>query len=225
MSTPLLLLDLDGTLTDSYPGIASSLVHAYRVAGLPAPSSEQLRRFVGPRIHDSLRAQGVPDDRIQEVATAYRAAMEAGGLLENSVYPGIPAALRSLRTAGVRLAVATMKPEPFAERVCAHYGLDAYLDEIHGATLDESRSSKAEVIGAALDSLAVHPRDALMVGDREHDVHGARAHGIDCVGVAWGYAAPGELETAGALEIVGTPGELVTVALARLGVRWQGRSA
>ena len=179
----LVLLDLDGTLTDSAPGILTSVRHAYGALRLPVPAEPVLRGFVG-----------------------------------HAVYPGIPECLTALRGAGLRLAVATSKPEPMAWRIVEHFGLDAHLDrgldDVFGATLDGTRSTKADVVAHALASLDA-ARRVVMVGDREHDVLGAAAHRVPCVGVAWGYARPGELAAAGATAVVGTPAGLATVLLRR----------
>jgi phosphoglycolate phosphatase len=214
----LVLLDLDGTLTDSAPGILASVRHAYGVLRLPVPADPVLRGFVGPPLGESFAAHGVPRDLVADAVAAYRDVYTAGNLLDNAVYPGIPECLTALRGAGLRLAVATSKPEPMARRIVAHFGLDAYLDrgldDVFGATLDGSRSTKADVVAHALVSLDA-ARRVVMVGDREHDVLGAAAHGVPCVGVAWGYARPGELAAAGATAVVGTPAELATVLLHR----------
>ena len=218
MTSPLVLLDLDGTLIDSIPGITASIAVAYRRCGLPVPTPAELRSFVGPPIGDSLRAHGVPDDRVDEVVRAYREDFGATGMHDATVFDGVPELLADLRAAGCRLVVATSKPEVFAVPICADLGLTPLIDGVFGASLDES-GTKADVIARALaaEPHAPSPATTLMVGDREHDVHGARAHGIDCVGVTWGYAAPGELAAAGAVAVVETVGELRRTVLARVG--------
>lgn len=221
--TPLVLLDLDGTLTDSAPGIVSSVAHAYRTLGIEVPDDTALRSFVGPPITDSFAAHGVPADRTDEAVAAYRAAYTGGGMDDVSVYPGIPGALAALRDAGCRLVVATSKPTVFARPVCERMGLTRHLDAVHGAPLDEHTSTKALVIAEALTAAgyddAQHRSAVVMVGDREHDVHGAAAHGISCLGVAWGYAAPGELVSAGALTVVEDVAALAPAVLDALGAR------
>lgn len=215
VTSPLVLLDLDGTLTDSAPGITASIADTYRALGLAVPSPATLRSFVGPPITSSFPAHGVPQDRVSEAVRAYREAFVTRMISGNSLYAGIPEVLAELRAADVRLVVATSKPEIYARPICDAFGLTDLVDGVFGAPLDEATSTKAQVIAAAL---AANP-DAgpvLMVGDREHDVHGARAHGIDTVGVTWGYAAPGELVAAGAAELVDAPSELAPVILRRL---------
>lgn len=222
MTTPLVLLDLDGTLMDSAPGITASVAHAYRTLGLPVPDDAALRSFVGPPIPDSFPVHGVPRERVGEAIVAYRAAYSAGGMFDNSVFDGVAAALRELRAAGCAIAVATSKPEVYARPICDRFGLTELVDDVFGAPLDEATSTKADVIAKALATLGRHspaaPEDGpvLMVGDREHDVHGSAAHGIDCLGVTWGYAAPGELEAAGAVGQVHDVAALAREILARL---------
>ena len=222
MTAPLVLLDLDGTLMDSAPGITASAAHAFRALGLPVPDAGTLRSFVGPPITDSFPAHGVPPERVMEAVTAYRAAFTAGGMYDNAVFDGVPEVLTELRDAGCALVVATSKPEMFAKPICDRFGLTGLVDAVHGAPPDEARSTKADVIAAALDALgrrspvAADDGPVVMVGDREHDVHGAAAHGIDCLGVAWGYARPGELEAAGAVGTVDDVAALGAAVRARL---------
>jgi phosphoglycolate phosphatase len=215
VTTPLVLLDLDGTLTDSAPGITAAIATTYGTLGLPVPSPTELRSFVGPPITQSFAAHGVPQDRVTEAARAYREVFVDGMIRDNRVYDGIPEVLAQLRAAGVRLVVATSKPEIYARPICDAFGLTDLVDGVFGAPLDESTSTKADVVAAAL---AANPdaEPLVMVGDREHDVHGARSNGIDTIGVTWGYAAPGELVAAGAAELVGTPAELTAAVLRRL---------
>ncbi|WP_318243707.1 HAD hydrolase-like protein [Oerskovia gallyi] len=213
----LALLDLDGTLTDSAPGILSSVRHAYATLDIEPPTDEALRLFVGPPLAETFALHGVPAHSVPEAVAAYRDVYAAGRMMENSLYPGILEGLTAVRDAGVRLVVATSKPEVYARRITAHFGIDDLVEGVYGATLDGSRGTKADVIEHALASLAESPAGAaareetVMVGDREHDVLGAAAHGIGCLGVSWGYAVPGELEEAGALRVVTTTDELARV--------------
>ena len=227
----LVLIDLDGTLSDSATSILSAVRHAYRALSVPVPGETDLRSFVGPPMQTSLLAHGVPADRLDDAMAAYREHYEHS-MLEATAYPGVIDALvtlrsrlspegserpetgRSARTAA-SLVLATSKPEVFAGRITAHLGLDAHLDAVYGASLDESRLSKAAVIAHALASerdrtgRAVDAARVVMVGDRHHDVEGAREHGIDCIGVLWGYGSREELLGAGAVTVVEDPQELV----------------
>ena len=218
---PLVLLDLDGTLMDSAPGIMASVAHAFRTLDLQVPDTATLRSFVGPPITDSFPRHGVPAARVGDAVDAYRAALEAGGLYDNAVFPGIADALVRLRATGCTLAIATSKPTVYALPVCDRFGLAELVDGIYGASFDEEFSTKAIVIAEALHGLGlgegVDPARAVMVGDRAHDVHGAAASGLDCVGVTWGYAVAGELAEAGAVALVDDVDALVTEVLTRVG--------
>lgn len=218
VTAPLVLLDLDGTLSNSAPGIIASAQAALATLGLPVPTVADLLAFVGPPLQDSLAAQGVPAERIGEGIAAYRAAFEAGGMWDSAPFPGVPAQLEALRAAGVTLAVATSKPEVYARQICERWGLDTMVDGVYGAPPDHVASTKATVIAHALAELAERVPDRsqiVMVGDRHHDVDGAGEHGIACLGAGWGYAEPGELE--GATAIVPAVADLADAVLAQLG--------
>ena len=221
MSAPLALLDLDGTLSDSAPGIVRSARAALGALGLPIPPEQLLRSFVGPPLPVALAGHGVPPERVREGIDAYRAEFEAGGMWDSAPFEGIPEQLRLLREAGVTLAVATSKPEVYARRICARWGLDVLVDGVFGAPLDHVPSTKATVIAHALEKLGPErvPSAAriVMVGDRHHDVAGAAEHGIDCLGAGWGYGEPGEL--AGAAGTIAKVADLAHEILAHLAAR------
>ncbi|MBT0995692.1 HAD hydrolase-like protein [Cellulomonas sp. DKR-3] len=212
--TSVALLDLDGTLIDSADGVVAALRDGFVEAGLDAPDDAVLRTFIGPPVHDSVRRVGVPADLHDAVVAGYQRAFGERGNLMSHVFDGIPEALADLRAAGVRLVVATAKPYRFAVPVLEHLGLAPLVDGVVGAPDDESES-KGGIIGRALASLPAGSR-AVMVGDREHDVAGAAEHGLDCIGVLWGFGDREELEGAGAAALVGSPGDLVGTVLARL---------
>lgn len=203
------LFDLDGTLTDPYEGISRCVLHAMAGLGRAAPDEAALRSVVGPPLQEGFASLGVPPTQVAAAVRLYRERYTTHGLYENQVYDGIPALLRGLRGDGLRLAVATSKPEVYAQRVLDHFGLDVLFDVVGGATFDGTRRHKADVIAHAL-ATADSPggAGAVMVGDRAQDVRGAQAHGLRCVGVRWGYAEEGELEAAGADQVVRTPYEL-----------------
>jgi phosphoglycolate phosphatase len=207
----LVLFDLDGTLVDSTPGIWASVRFAAAELGLPEPTPRQLRGMVGPPLEDGFAVVlGVPADDVPGAVAAYRAHYSAGALLDVSVYDGVPELLAGLREDGATLAVATSKPEPFALRVLAHTGLDHAFASVHGATFDGVVRHKHQVVGAAL---VAHPtgRRPVLVGDRAHDVLGAAAHGLPCIGAGWGPAEDGELTAAGAVAVAATPAEVLTL--------------
>jgi phosphoglycolate phosphatase len=208
------LIDLDGTISDSSPGIARSLQHAFTVCGYEPPTDEQVRAVIGPPFEISFPTLGIPVDDIERVVFAYRERYEDVGLFENEVYPGIPEMLDELATAGHTLSIATAKPEPTARRIIDHFGFTDRFAVQAGATVEvgAGRRTKAEVINYALIELRLAPSDlvrVLMLGDRDHDVEGAHLNGIDCIGVTWGFGSPEELTVAGAAAIVDQPGEVV----------------
>jgi phosphoglycolate phosphatase len=211
---PMVLFDLDGTLVDSRPGIASSLRAAARRAGAPAPTDEQVRALIGPPFPRAfVDVLGLDEPTADAMMDAYRDVYGGSGLYDVAVYPGVPDLLVGLADAGVALAVTTSKPTVYAREVLAHIGLDGLLDAgIHGASMDGSVEGKAAVIGLAL---AAHSdrRVLALVGDRHHDVDGARAHGLPAVGVTWGFGGAGEL--ADAEHVVSSVTDLADV-LARL---------
>jgi phosphoglycolate phosphatase len=206
------LFDLDGTLTDSGVGIANSVSFALSTLGAAPLSDAQLQAFVGPPAHDSFEALGFDAATSERAVTEYRRYMAEKGLYENEVYPGIEALLSRLRDSGVTLAVATSKPTIFANKVLEHFGLSGYFTYVSGSELDGRARAKHEVISNALQALGLVGRDDVcMVGDRVLDVAGARAVGLPAIAVAWGYAAHGELESAGATAVVRTPAELLAL--------------
>ena len=209
----LVLFDLDGTLVDSTPGIWASVSAAAAALGLPEPTPEQLRGMVGPPLQDGFAlVLGVPPGDVPRAVAAYRAHYSAGALLDATVYPGVPELLAALVEAGATLAVATSKPEPFAVRLLTHAGLLPSFASVHGATFDGTVRHKDQVVAAAL---AAHPdgERPVLIGDRAHDVLGAAAHGLLCIGAGWGPAPPGELAEAGAAVVAATPAEVRTVLL------------
>lgn len=213
------LLDLDGTLTRSDPGIIACVVKAFEGMGLPVPDDAELKRFIGPAIIESFRRNHVPEDKLQLGIDTYReyyanrAAFDdpndpghkVPGRLVNTVYDGIPEQLATLRARGYYLAIATCKPEYQARPISEHFHLDAMVDGLYGASRDNSRIDKDQVIRYCFDSIgfdAAAGDRAVMVGDRWTDIDGARACGLDTIGCRWGYAEDGELESHGACRII-----------------------
>ena len=191
----LVIFDLDGTLTDSAPGVVASFTHALAAVGAPVPDANLAELVVGPPMHHTLAKLGL-GDRADEAIAAYRADYTSRGWAINALYDGIAELLADLRAAGVRLAVATSKVEPTARRILEHFGIAGHFEVIAGASPDGVRAAKADVIAHALDQLRPLPQRVVMIGDRSHDVDGAAAHGLDTMVVGWGYGggdfAPGE---------------------------------
>jgi phosphoglycolate phosphatase len=212
---PVVLFDLDGTLTDPLVGITRCLAHALEAVGIPAPEPAQLADHIGPPLIEGFTAMGVPASRIDEAIAAYRERFARVGMFENALIDGVVELLDTLAVAGAQLAVATSKPEPFAVQILEHFAIADRFEMIAGATLDNRRRHKDDVIAHALDGLAYpEPHRVVMIGDREHDVFGARAHGLVSVGVLWGYGSRGELEAAGVDHVVDTVEALTALLLA-----------
>jgi phosphoglycolate phosphatase len=203
----LVIFDLDGTLTDSADGIVSSFRHALDQIGAAVPEGDLASRIVGPPMHHTLSAMGLGEHADAAIA-AYRADYTTRGWAMNSLFDGIGPLLADLRAAGIRLAVATSKAEPTARRILAHFGLDDHFEVVAGASVDGTRTTKADVLAHALAQLQPLPERVLMVGDRLHDVEGAAAHGLDAVVVGWGY---GQADFADATAMNG-PVHVATIA-------------
>ena len=206
------LLDLDGTLTDSAPGIYAGAAYALKALGRPTEPGDLPAAIIGPPIYECFREiLGLSDADARRGISLYREYYGEKGLFENIVYDGIPALLSALKEKGYRLALATGKPWPYAERILAHFGLDVYFDAVFGAEFDGTRGKKADLIAYALDTLGITPGDALMIGDRRFDVEGALAVGVTPLGVLWGYGDREELSAAGATLLAATPREALDI--------------
>lgn len=201
------LLDLDGTLSEAGPAITAAIEVALAHVGHDPLDPVALRAFVGPPLEDSLAALGLSPAVVDDAVLVYRAHYD---LLSSPVYEGVPAALSTLRAAGLRLSLATSKPQQLAEKVVAGTGLAGLLDSIAGSDRPAGRVTKADVVAHALRLLG-DPAAPVMVGDRLHDVRGAAEHGVPCIGVLWGYGGAEELRAAGAAAVVSTPAQLVAL--------------
>lgn len=210
MTKKAVFFDLDGTLTDSGEGIMNCATLGLEHFGLPVPSREEMRVFVGPPLDQTFIKFGVPADKTDEAIAVFRSRYTTIGKFENFPYPGIREALETLKAQGHRLFVATSKPEPQANEVLAHFDLAKYFEQIAGATLDGSRSHKADVITYLL-GLTGDVGNTVMVGDTAYDVIGAAQHGIPTIGVSWGYGNVHDIEKAGAIAVANTMEELVTL--------------
>ncbi len=210
MTKKAIFFDLDGTITDSGEGIMNCATLALEYFGLPVPSREEMRVFVGPPLDQTFIRFGVPADKTDEAIKVFRSRYTTVGKFENFPYPGVADMLQSLKEQGHRLFVATSKPEVMANEVIRHFDLDGYFEQIAGATLDGSRSHKADVITYLL-GLTGDVGQTLMVGDTAFDVIGAAAHGISTIGVSWGYGTVEDMEKAGAIAIAHSMEELVAL--------------
>jgi len=194
------LFDLDGTLTASGPGITRGVTAALDALRRPLLDEAALLGFIGPPLLDAFQdIAGLDEATALEAMVVYRSYFAEYGMYENAVYPGITALLRELVDAGRRLAVATSKPLPYALPIIEHFALAEYFEGVFGPAIDGDGTDKAAVVANALVALAVDPGDAVLVGDRSHDIVGARENGIPCIGVLWGYGSTDELAAAGAV--------------------------
>ena len=202
--------DLDGTLTDPGIGITNSVAYALNKYGIKVEDRTQLYKFIGPPLIDSfMKYYGFSEDQARQAVAYYREYYTEKGMLENRVYDGIETLLKRLTDSGKRLCVATSKPEPFAKIILEHFGLAHYFEYIAGATIDETRTKKDEVIAYALEQCnLVDGSSVVMIGDREYDVLGAKQHGMDSIGVLFGYGSSEELTAAGATYIAETVEEI-----------------
>lgn len=214
MTFDTILFDLDGTLTDPGIGITNSIAYALEQSNMPVPPREQLYQFIGPPLLEEFqKVYGVTEAEARALVAQFRVYFESRGIFENRMYDGIPEMLQRLRDHGCRLVLATSKPEVFAEQVLEHFGLRSYFTAVAGSTIDEGRTDKAEVIAYALGKLDVAGRP-LMVGDRKHDVVGARTNGIPCLGVLYGYGSRQELLGAGAVRLAEQVSDVADIILA-----------
>ena len=208
-----MVFDLDGTLTDSAPGIMASSRYALETMGLPVPSETTLRSFLGPPLAESfMRYCGMSQDQAVEATGHYRERYLTIGWLENQVYPGIRPLLTALRQAGVRLSVATGKPQEASIKILKHFGLSGFFDSIIGPQANDYLASKRDLIS---QSLGGFHGGAVMIGDRDIDIYGARLAGIDSIGAAYGYGSLEELRNAQPAAIVSSVDELYEL----LGIR------
>ena len=191
-----ILFDLDGTIVDSAPGITSSLAATFQDLGLPIPAPAELIRWVGPPIMDSFRdLAGFTLEQSHEALEVYRAHYLSEGVFDATVYPGVREVLRTIHESGTPMSLATSKPEAPATIILEHYDLLKYFDVVTGASADEVRSAKADVVEEALHRLVAIGADVsnpVLVGDRHHDVMGAAEHDVPTIFVRWGYGAPHE---------------------------------
>lgn len=207
-----IFFDLDGTLTESGEGITKSVQYALEKLGKPEPDLSKLRVFVGPPLMEQfMKYTGLDEETARQAVVFYRERYTETGIYENRLYPGVQELLQKLRRDGYLLAVASSKPERFVLKVLDYFGLTGYFHEIVGSEMNGSRTSKSEVIEETLKRLGLqnHREQVLMVGDKEHDVLGARAAGVDCIAVSYGYGTMEELEAAQPLRIVASVEELL----------------
>ena len=200
-----IFFDLDGTLTDPKPGITGSIQYALQKLDLPVPSQDDLTWCIGPPLRSSFVKLLGGEASADLAVSLYRERFSDIGLYENSVYAGIGDVLTTLRQSGRRLFVATSKAHVFAERIVDHFSLREHFDFVFGAELDGTRADKSDLLAHALKTTSVDPSHAVMIGDRSHDMIGARNNGMKGIGVLYGYGSEQELTAAGARHVCATP--------------------
>lgn len=208
-----LFFDFDGTIADSAPGIIGALHYTMQEMQLPDKSDAEFQAFIGPVLTESLHQYypQLDDATVVQAVKTFQVYYQRQGWREMTIYPTIPAALKSLQDAGYQLNVASAKPEVILKQVLPYYHLAQYFTGVYGATLDESiRSSKTAVLAYALEETGATPATSLMIGDRDNDVQGGHANGLRVLGVTYGFGSRAELIATGADAIVATPEALLT---------------
>jgi phosphoglycolate phosphatase len=211
-STSVVLFDLDGTLTDPKTGITGSVQYALEQLGRPVPSQDELEWVIGPPLRASflrLVGESLADDGVR----LYRERFGATGLFENELIEGIPELLDHLKAKGKRMFVATSKPQVFAVRIIDHFKLDGFFEHVYGSELDGTRVDKRDLLPFIQQQEGFDSRDCVMIGDREHDVIGAKAIRAPTIGVRWGYGSDEELKAAGVHRLVDHPSDIAKVIL------------
>lgn len=210
-----ILFDLDGTLTEPAEGITNSVVYALKKFGIEPPERSQLYKFIGPPLLRSFETfYGFSRKNAELAVNYYREYFAKKGIFENKVIDGALELLARLKKEGFKLALATSKPQPFAEKILQKYNMYCFFDYICGATLEETRTEKSDIIGYVLKNAGIGQKSrAVMIGDREHDILGAAANGIDSIGVLFGYGSREELESAKATYIAETVQDVIKILL------------
>jgi phosphoglycolate phosphatase len=210
--------DLDGTLTDPKVGITRSIQYALERLGFPVPSGDELVWCIGPPLHVSMKTLVGTDELARRAVELYRERFGDIGLYENEPYAGIGETLSKVAASGRRLFVATSKPKVYADRIVEHFGLRRHFEHVFGSELDGTRTDKADLLAYALAEVKIDPLRAIMVGDRSHDVIGARKNGMTAVGVLYGYGSLAELTDAGAHHLCAAHPEVVRHCVVSAGV-------
>ena len=212
-----ILFDLDGTLTDPMIGITKSVQYALKHFGIEVADLRELIPFIGPPLRESFeKYYDLTPEQSEEAVEVYREYYGPTGIFENAVYPGVPEILEQLLAAGAQLYVATSKPTVYAGQILEHYDIRDPFTFVCGSELNGERVKKADVIQHILDKYQIAPEDAVMVGDRHHDIEGAAACHVPSLGVLFGYGTREELEEAGADHIVATVEEMGAYLLHQL---------
>ena len=212
MNWKYILFDLDGTVTDSCLGIINCVKYALEAFGKPIPPEKELMQYIGPPLVESFQCfAGMSSEEAVEATAKYRERYSTVGLFENALYDGMDKVLAALKNKGYMVALATSKPEEYSVRILEHFGIEKYFDEVVGSTLDDKRNRKADVIKEVFRRMHITEEmkeQVIMVGDRKHDILGAKECGIVSLGVYYGFAPENELEECGADYIIHEVDEL-----------------
>lgn len=207
--------DLDGTLTDPAEGLLNGFEYAFRKVGIEYPNRAWLKKYIGPPLYEEWKREfGFSDEETDRAVLTFREYYNVYGWWDNKVYPGISEMLKRLKAAGLRLVVATSKPENTAKRVLSFFELDGNFDFIGGADGHKNRDKKHEVLTYVLDSAGVSDKSrCILVGDRLFDAEGARACGIDSMAAMWGHGTEEELRSSGFTLYAKTPLEVADILI------------
>ncbi len=220
------LFDLDGTLTDPGDGVERSLRYALTSIGRSLPTTFDRSQAIGPPLHEVLGRliDGASEQTIEAAVRGYRDRYDSRGWRENRVYPGVRELLRGIRELAWHAYLATSKPDPIAVHILAHFELAPYFAGIYGSGTGRN-SGKADLVDRLLRQESIAPSDAVFVGDRSYDIRGARACGLDSIGVTYGYGSRRELESAGATRICGDPASVLALLQSRRAAIWPSKIA
>lgn len=207
--------DLDGTITDSREGIINGFVHALEHFGIKVEDRKYLERFIGPSLADSFRNEyGFNEEQVAQAIAKYREYYSVIGLKESVLYEGIKELIIDLTKNNKNVILATAKPQVFSEKILENYGIKQYFKFVSGATLDGSRGKKGDIIRYALENLGpVNIDECIMIGDRYHDIQGAKENNMKSIGVTYGFGSEEELKKAGADYIAHNAEELRNIIL------------
>lgn len=206
------LFDLDGTLTDPGEGITRSVAYALSFFGIEVKDRTTLYPFIGPPLVDSFSTfYGFSPEQARQAVGRYREYFSRQGIFENELYPGIKELLGNLKRHGVRILLASSKPELYARKILEHFQLLPFFDFVAAATMDDTRSKKTDVVRYALETCGISPDRAVMIGDRYHDIDGAKDNALESIGVLWGYGSREELSAAGATRLAESVPQLASL--------------
>ena len=206
--------DLDGTLTDPKPGITGCIQYGLEKLGHPVPTQDELEWCIGPPLHDSfLQLCGGDSEAAAKGLTYYRERFGTIGMYENELYDNIPETLQRFSDAGIQLFVCTSKPHFYAGPITEHFGIRHFFQHVHGSEMTGERVNKGELIQYIIQEEGIDRTTTVMIGDRKHDILGAKQHGIRTLGVLYGYGSKEELTDAGADALVESPAEIANSLL------------